>query len=259
LVWCVPWGIAAPFVAVANLYKSFREPVRSELESVLALVGMNLADLEVGSDGLSKAERDRLAAVAKILGRRRSPTCAESLEWATAVEVLVAMSSKRLSLGQIDHWMRVLADEQTHSGASARERLIHDFEDRLMVLRIAVEVALADGQLSPEEFLALAQVASALNLSDHDLAAILAVLTDSSADGQSTSGLHPEVAHAFRVLGLDPDASTAEIRDAYKSRMLQHHPDLAPEEKQQEATTRSAEINDARGVLLGVRNWSGPK
>lgn len=253
-LWCVPWGIAAPFVAVANLHKSFREPVRSELESALALAGLNLADLEVGSDGLSKAERDRLAAVAKILGTVAMRAGTESLEWATAVEVLVAMSSRRLNADQMDQWMKVLADEQTHSGASARERLIHDFEDRLMVLRIAVEVALADGQLSPEEFLALSEVASALNLSDHDLAAILAVLTDSNADSQSTSGLRPEVANAFRVLGLEPDASTAEIRDAHKSLMLQHHPDLAPEDKKQEATTRSAEINNARDVLLGVRS-----
>ncbi|MGF1550522.1 MAG: J domain-containing protein, partial [Sphingomonadaceae bacterium] len=54
--------------------------------------------------------------------------------------------------------------------------------------------------------------------------------------------------HLYRVLGVSPTASQAEIEAAYRTLMKRFHPDLHPRDAGR-AGARSAEINDAYRVL----------
>jgi LSD1 subclass zinc finger protein len=246
-IWCVPWGLLAPLAALLNLAKSFRRSNRRKLDAVLALAGLSLAYLEIGSDGLSGAERNYLAAVAKILASVAIVSGTKSAEWAAARQIVIELSQNRMSEAQVDSWMRRLANEK----AARRESAITALADRLMILRVAVEVALTDRTLSSDEYLALSNLTSRLGLRESNLDEIVDLLTEvSSSPGGER--LRPELADAYETLGLTRGASSSEIRMAHKALILKHHPDIAPDHQKDEATRLSAEINRARDTLLGA-------
>jgi hypothetical protein len=69
-------------------------------------------------------------------------------------------------------------------------------------------------------------------------------------------GSPDEILRAYRMLGLRPDATDAEINEAWRKRRMETHPDRAGEDPAEfERRNRmSAEINLARDVLLNQRH-----
>ena len=53
----------------------------------------------------------------------------------------------------------------------------------------------------------------------------------------------------YEILGVKKDASLQDIKKAYRSLALTHHPDRVPEEKKKEAEEKFKEISEAYGVL----------
>lgn len=53
----------------------------------------------------------------------------------------------------------------------------------------------------------------------------------------------------YEILGVKKDASVAEIKKAYRSLALRHHPDRVEESKKKEAEEKFKEITEAYGVL----------
>lgn len=53
----------------------------------------------------------------------------------------------------------------------------------------------------------------------------------------------------YEILGVAKDATTAQIKKAYRSLALKHHPDRVAEDKKAEAGERFKEISEAYGVL----------
>jgi len=53
----------------------------------------------------------------------------------------------------------------------------------------------------------------------------------------------------YEILGVPKSASLQEIKKAYRSLALSHHPDRVPEDKKKEAEERFKEISEAYGVL----------
>lgn len=53
----------------------------------------------------------------------------------------------------------------------------------------------------------------------------------------------------YEVLGVARDATTAEIRKAYRKLALSHHPDKVPEEGRVEAESKFKEISQAYEIL----------
>src|SRR3989338_8173895 len=53
----------------------------------------------------------------------------------------------------------------------------------------------------------------------------------------------------YEILGVPKNATLEEIKKAYRSLALSHHPDRVPAEKKKEAEEKFKEISEAYGVL----------
>lgn len=141
----------------------------------------------------------------------------------------------------------------------------------LMFLEMLLQTALADGVLDPAEEKVLMRVAEGLGVPEAQFRQVLAMLlaqaqfsSGTGAGGQyhGASGSTPRadsVQQAYKVLGLQPSASDAEIKRAYRKLMSEHHPDKlaakgVPEEMIRVATERSAEITTAYDLIKKSRN-----
>jgi len=187
-----------------------------------------------------------LRAVAALLQPLVQVEGSGSSEWKRAIEILVLFSDGSVSVAEAE---RLLRDASAHD-----VRVSHlDEEDRLVLLRVAIEVALGDGEVSPKEVAALEVLAARLGLG----AQVVHVLIERITGSKAGTGHKSEVDGAFRVLGVKSGASSAEIRSAYKQMMKEHHPDRVPPEKREAATRKAAEINDAYDLLIGRSKKSG--
>ena len=185
-----------------------------------------------GEDRLLKALAAILKSTAKVGGM-------QSKEWARAVTALVDMSDGGVSRAQAE---RLLQDaRQTDVDPSLFEE-----QDRLVLLYMALEVAVADGALDPSEVEALEQLAARLLVPLEVLHLLIARVTG-EADPSGTS----DHQRACDVLGVPTDAHLADFRSAYRNLIRQHHPDLAVPEDREEATRKTALINAAYDFLLG--------
>ena len=53
----------------------------------------------------------------------------------------------------------------------------------------------------------------------------------------------------YEILGVKKSASLDEVKKAYRSLALQHHPDRVPEDKKKESEEKFKEISEAYAVL----------
>ncbi|MGM0782618.1 MAG: co-chaperone DjlA [Pseudomonadota bacterium] len=118
---------------------------------------------------------------------------------------------------------------------------------RQVFLQVQLAAVAADGQLHPAEHDMLMRVVRGLGCSEAEVAQIEAMLHGAaeSASDQATS-----LDEAYRVLGVEEDASDSELKKAYRRLMSQNHPDkLAakglPESMREVAQQRTSEIANA--------------
>jgi DnaJ like chaperone protein len=143
------------------------------------------------------------------------------------------MGRMRLNSAQVQEAIRLFTAGKSPDWPLQREmaRLNEALGDRGALkrafLELQVETALASGQLSPGTRERLWQVASALELSRVEFAQIEALLrlNQSFRHSRGSRPPQPSTADAYCVLGLEPGASDAEIKLAYRRLMNQHHPD----------------------------------
>jgi DnaJ-domain-containing protein 1 len=205
-------------------------------------------DPSIGSDGMTRQQRAIVGAVARILGQVAVHSGPSSKEWHHARSAVINFSDGLLTATVADQWLANLGVEVLPDGAPQREDLITDKRDRLVLLRVAVEVAVADGALSAAERSALGSLAARLRLTPDELDHVISSLANVGTDGRAIS---PEVSQAYELLGLKPGASAAEIRRRYKELMLESHPDLVEEGEREGATRSAAQINAAHDLLVG--------
>lgn len=125
-----------------------------------------------------------------------------------------------------------------------------DYSTRLQLINFLVLIARADGTVSTEEVAAIREIGIYLNLSREDVESMLHLDNGSSSEGSLDD--------AYKVLGVSPDASDKEVRDAYRRMALKHHPDRvaalgddvrkAAEKKFQEINAAKERIWKARGL-----------
>ncbi len=119
------------------------------------------------------------------------------------------------------------------------------YEERLQLLGFLAEIAKSDGNVCTAEIDALKEVAQSMGLSDREVDSML------NLSGNSLE-------EAYKVLEVDPSATDAEVRSAYKRLALKHHPDRvatlgedvkkAAEEKFQQINNAKERVYKARGM-----------
>lgn len=143
--------------------------------------------------------------------------------------------------------------------ARSSSALLHSF------LQVQMLAALADGELHPTEHQMLVRVAQRLGLSPRDVAQLEAMLRAASrgATGGGSSPPPPkqQASDAYEVLGVDPEATDAEIKQVYRKLIRENHPDkLAskelPEGVRALAEERARDINSAYELLKKYRNFA---
>ena len=179
-----------------------------------------------------------LKSVARV-GGKGSP------EWNRARDALVALGDGLLTPSQAESLL---------DSASSSNLVVDMFarDDRLVLLKIAIDVAFADGRVSPAEKTALEGLAVRLGFDKQRVQILINLLKGQAGD--RTDDLQP----AYRTLGVKPGAPVGEIRAAYKKLMRQHHPDLAAPEDRAEATRNTAKINAAYDLVMGQLDSTQP-
>lgn len=128
-----------------------------------------------------------------------------------------------------------------------------------MFLEIQILAATADGKVSEPEMQILYQIGSAFRISRTHLDRLVQMVIAQQSFHQGASGASrnqtgPTISQAYTVLGINQDASQAEVKKAYRKLMSQHHPDKLvakgmPEEMIKVATEKSQEIQAAYEMI----------
>lgn len=137
-----------------------------------------------------------------------------------------------------------------------------------MLMVYLVRVALADGQLHPDETSLMHEIAKQLGFPPHAFEQLLAMLQgqDQFAGGAyHRAGGQPgaytsasAIDAAYQALGVSKEDSDAEIKKAYRRLVREYHPDKLmgqglPEDMIKEATERSQEIHTAYDLIKKSR------
>ena len=122
--------------------------------------------------------------------------------------------------------------------------------ERLQMLNLLVLIAQADGSTPTPEINALYEVAQMLGLSSADVDTMLNLGRVNEPDSPSA------LEAAYKVLGVSPDASDAEVKAAYRKMALEHHPDRVSklgEDVRKAAEKKFQEINAAKEIIYKAR------
>ena len=117
-------------------------------------------------------------------------------------------------------------------------------------LEIQIQAAFADGRIEPAEREALMRIAHALGLSDAEFARLEALLAGHYQQGPGAPTTAAALDNAYQALGVDKQATDAEVKRAYRKLMSEHHPDKLiakglPDSMVELAKERSQEIQNA--------------
>lgn len=165
----------------------------------------------------------------------------------------VQAAIRMYTLGKAPEWPLQRELDRLGDALGARRTLRRAF------MEIQVEAALASGHLAAGTRALLWKIASALDLTRVELAQIEAMSRlGRSFGGEGGRRRPPSAADAYRVLGLEPGVSDADVKLAYRRLMNQHHPDKLrsrgmPESMIPVAEARTREIRAAWDTLRAAR------
>ncbi|MGR9107337.1 MAG: co-chaperone DjlA [Gammaproteobacteria bacterium] len=138
-----------------------------------------------------------------------------------------------------------------------------------MFIEIQLQAAFADGALDPIEDRLLQHICNRLQFSNFEYRRLKAIFEAQQRFSDYAGGAHrrparpepPKIDDAYAVLGLQPSASDAEIKKAYRRLLSQHHPDKLvskglPEEMIKLATEKTRKIRKAYELIREKRGMS---
>lgn len=125
---------------------------------------------------------------------------------------------------------------------------------RIDAYRYLFLMALADENLDDSEIVILRTIPSALGLKDEVFEWMASELLGDGPQGNANAALE----EAYRVLGVNADASDAEVNNAYRRKIAKFHPDKIlgkqlDSEWVEIANEKSAEINEAYNIIRNAR------
>lgn len=132
-----------------------------------------------------------------------------------------------------------------------------------LFLQVQVSAVAADGQVHPAEHAMLVRVARGLGLPESQVEQLEAMLRGAHAHAQGGAGTSQassgqQLEDAYKVLGVPPSVSDAELKRAYRKLMSENHPDkLAgrglPESMREMAEEKTREISHAYDIVTAAR------
>ncbi|MCV6587956.1 MAG: co-chaperone DjlA [Marinobacterium sp.] len=134
-------------------------------------------------------------------------------------------------------------------------------------IELQLQATMADGEISQPEAAAIAELCAHLSLSQIEMEALIARLQAQqdfhrhSGDGMGGMGGFNQaqlLQDAYGVLGVEEEASDAEVKKAYRRLMSQHHPDKLvakglPPEMMEMAKEKAQEIQAAYDRIRQAR------
>lgn len=130
-----------------------------------------------------------------------------------------------------------------------------------LFLQVQMQSIAADGRIHPAEHDMLVRMARGLGLADTEVARLEALLRAATGTAGPAEASGTRLADAYAALGVDPAASDAQLKRAYRRLMSENHPDkLAgrglPESMRDIAEQRTQEITAAYRVITEAREGS---
>lgn len=130
------------------------------------------------------------------------------------------------------------------------------YEQRLQLLNFLVLIAKADNAVVQEEINALNEVAVNMGLTVQDVEQMLYMGGGYRSQGSSSQSSQSQLEAAYKILGISPSATDAEVKAAYRKMALKHHPDKVAalgEDVRKAAEKKFQEINDAKDRIYKAR------
>lgn len=127
-----------------------------------------------------------------------------------------------------------------------------------LFLQVQLQSIAADGRIHPAEHAMLVRMARGLGLADTEVARLEALLRAATGTAGPAEATGARLADAYAALGVEPSASDAQIKRAYRRLMSENHPDkLAgrglPESMREIAEQRTQEITAAYRIISEAR------
>jgi DnaJ like chaperone protein len=130
---------------------------------------------------------------------------------------------------------------------------------KIIFIEIQLQIAMADGQLSPEELAVVQEVCTLLRMSGPEMSALMSRMQAQQSFQEQSYRQHQHfqpaselglLKEAYGVLGVKDSDTEAVVKKAYRRLMSQHHPDKLvakglPPEMMQLAKERTQEIQAA--------------
>ncbi len=137
-----------------------------------------------------------------------------------------------------------------------------------MFVSVQIEGAFADGNVAQDEYDSLQIVAEILGFNQAEFTelfeSVASAQTGASQDYSSSTMNRPSVARTddYTMLGIDKDASDADVKRAYRRKISQFHPDKLvskglPDEMIEMATEKSKQIRAAYERIRDSRKQAG--
>ena len=193
------------FAQQPNATKGFGNPFRSHISpATFELNLLSLCSLVIKANGtVTQAELDfvRLQFV-RLYGKERANAVFRSFN--------ELIKDRELDASRIAIYVRVRTT----------------YETRLQILYFLFGIAHSDGQISEDEVRQIRQIAYHFAINHSDFESIKAMFGSSQNDSNNPHSTTPNaLAKAYAILGLQPNATAEEVKQAYRNMAKKYHPD----------------------------------
>ena len=192
------------FAQQPNATKGFGNPFRSHISpATFELNLLSLCSLVIKANGtVTQAELDFVRAqFVRLYGKERANAVFRSFN--------ELIKGRELDATRIAIYVRVRTT----------------YETRLQILYFLFGIAESDGVISEEEVRQIRQIAYHFAINHTDFESIKAMFGSSQNDNNPHNTTPNALAKAYAILGLQPNATAEEVKQAYRNMAKKYHPD----------------------------------